>query len=62
MGGHTTGFHDFAVMAPIYERFLTDAGFEVKITEDRDDFTKENIEPYNVIIDYTTGGDLTAGW
>ena len=59
MGGHTTGFHDFAVMAPIYETFLTEAGFEVTITEDRDDFTKENIEPYNVIIDYTTGGNLT---
>lgn len=59
MGGHTTGFHDFAIMAPIYEKFLTEAGFDVTITENRDDFRKEAIEPYDVIIDYTTGEDLT---
>ena len=38
MGGHTTGFHDFKIMGPIYEKFLTDAGFALRITEDRDDF------------------------
>ncbi len=59
MGGHTKGFHDFAIMAPIYEQFLADAGFDVNITEDRDDFRKEAIEPYDVIVDYTTGEDLT---
>lgn len=59
MGGHTEKFHQFEIMAPIYEKFLTEAGFEVKISEDRNDFQKEVIEPYNVIIDYTTGGDLT---
>ncbi len=59
MGGHTQGFHQFSIMGPIYEDFLTAAGFEVTLTEDRDDFTKERIAPYDVIVDYTTGGDLT---
>ena len=59
MGGHTTGFHEFEIMAPIYEQFLTEAEFDVTITEDRDDFKKEVLEPYQVIIDYTTGEDLT---
>jgi len=59
MGGHTKGFHDFAVMGPIYEQFLTEAGFQVTITEDRDDFKAEALEPYDVIVDYTTGEDLT---
>lgn len=59
MGGHTKGFHDFDIMGPIYEKFLTEAGFKVTLTEDRDDFRKEVLEPYHVIIDYTTGEDLT---
>ena len=59
MGGHTKGFHEFGVMGPIYERFLTDAGFKVTLTEDRDDFRKEKLGPYQVIVDYTTGEDLT---
>lgn len=59
MGGHTTGFHQFSIMGPIYKQFLTDAGFDVTLTEDRDDFKKERIAPYDVIICYTTGEDLT---
>lgn len=59
MGGHTEGFHQFAIMGPIYEEFLKEAGFSVKTTEDRDYFTKEKIEPFDVVVDYTTGEDLT---
>jgi type 1 glutamine amidotransferase len=59
MGGHTKGFHDFAVMGPIYQKFLTEAGFEVLITENRDDFKAEAIKPFDVIVCYTTGEDLT---
>lgn len=59
MGGHTEGFHVFSVMAPIYKKFLTDAGFRVTITEDRDDFLPERIEPFDVIVCYTTGENLT---
>ncbi len=59
MGGHTKGFHDFAVMGPIYETFLTEAGFEVVITEDRDDFKEKSLEPFDVIVCYTTGENLT---
>ena len=59
MGGHTTGFHDFAQMAPIYESFLTKAGFTLKITEDRDDFLADRLGEFDVVVDYTTGGELT---
>lgn len=59
MGGHTTKFHEFHIMGPIYERFLKDAGFDVKLTEDREDFTPARIKPFDVIVDYTTGEDLT---
>ena len=59
MGGHTEGFHVFSIMGPIYERFLTEAGFKVTITEDRDDFLAERIAPFDVIVCYTTGENLT---
>lgn len=59
MGGHTKGFHEFGKMGPIYRDFLEKAGFTVKLTEDRDDFLKERIAPFDVILCYTTGEDLT---
>ncbi len=59
MGGRTTGFHQFEIMGPIYKQFLTEAGFDVTLTENRDDFKKEGIAPYDVVICYTTGEDLT---
>lgn len=58
MGGHTKAFHDFAIMGPIYDKFLTEAGFEAVITEDRDDFKAENLAPFDVIVCYTTGENL----
>ena len=59
MGGHTEGFHEFSVMAPIYRKFLTKAGFKVKITENRDDFLADRLADVDVVVDYTTGGKLT---
>lgn len=59
MGGHTEAYHQFSVMAPIYRDFLTAAGFDVFITENRDDFEEKRIESFQVIVDYTTAGDLT---
>ncbi len=59
MGGHTREYHNFDEMAPIYEKFLSEAGFEVTLTENRDDFCKEVIEPFDAVVCYTTGGDLT---
>jgi hypothetical protein len=59
MGGHTTGFHQFSLMGPIYQAFLTAAGFQVTLSEDRDDFLAERLKPFDVIIDYTTGEELT---
>jgi type 1 glutamine amidotransferase len=59
MGGHTKSFHEFHIMGPVYQQFLTAAGFEVKLTEDRNDFLKDNLKPFDVVLDYTTGEDLT---
>ena len=59
MGGHTQGFHEFGTMGPIYRKFLGEAGFDVTITENRDDFKKDAIAPYDVIVCYTTGENLT---
>lgn len=60
MGGHTKGFHQFEIMGPIYEKFLRAAGFSVTLTENRDDFKADALEPYEVIVCYTTGENLTA--
>lgn len=59
MGGHSKGFHEFAAMGPIYERFLAAAGFDVKLSEDRDDFLAERLADVDVVVVYTTGGSLT---
>jgi type 1 glutamine amidotransferase len=59
MGGHTTAYHDFSIMGPIYRDFLGAAGFDVTLTENRDDFRAEALRPYDVIICYTTGENLT---
>lgn len=59
MGGGSERCHVFSEMGPIYKAFLTKAGFDVTLTENRDDFCKDKIAPYDLIIDYTTEGDLT---
>jgi type 1 glutamine amidotransferase len=58
MGGHSKGFHDFSEMGPIYQTVLSTAGFDVAITEDRDDFLAERLADVDVVVDYTTGGEL----
>lgn len=60
MGGHTKGFHQFEIMGPIYEKFLSEAGFSVTLTENRDDFKTDALDPYDAIVCYTTGENLTA--
>lgn len=59
MGGHTENFHQFSIMGPIYQEFLSAAGFEVTCSEDRDTFIASQIAPFDVIVDYTTGEDLS---
>ena len=59
IGGHTEGFHQFKLMRPIYKKFLGKAGFNVTLTEDWDNLKPEAIKPYDVIIGYTTGENLT---
>ena len=59
MGGTITDYHSFEVMGPIYEKFLTAAGFNVSLSENRDDFLPERIRHFDVIVCYTTRGTLT---
>lgn len=59
MGGRTTGYHEFQVMGPIYKDFLEKAGFRVTLSEDRDLFLKERMADFDVVVDYTTGEDLS---
>lgn len=58
LGGRTTGFHQFPIMGPIMEGFLTKAGFCVELTEDRDILLADRIKEYDVVVDYTTGEKL----
>jgi uncharacterized protein len=59
MGGVEREYHDFSIMGPIYDSFLSSAGFDVTLSEDKDLFLPENIKNFDVIICYTTHGSLT---
>ena len=59
MGGHSKGFHEFSEIGPVFEQLLTHAGCVVRLTEDRADFLAERLEDVDVVVDYTTGGELT---
>jgi len=46
---------------PILKQFMEDSGrYEVTLTEDRDMFRAEKINDFDLVIVYTTGGELTA--
>jgi len=49
---------DYVQHLEIMRNFLEKAGFEIKITEDRDQLL-QNINEYDVFLDYTHGGKLT---
>jgi hypothetical protein len=49
---------DYVEHLEIMRNFLEKAGFEIKITEDRDQLLR-NINDYDVFLDYTHGGKLT---
>ena len=49
---------DYVQHLEIMRNFLEKAGFEIKITEDRDQLL-QNINDYDVFLDYTHGGKLT---
>lgn len=59
IGGQTKNFHQFHIVGPIIEAFLSDAGFDVHLTDDRDQFTAENMKAYDAVVDFTTRGTLT---
>ena len=53
-------FHDPVSLPPIVKKALEDTGkFTVTITEDRDQFKLENICNYDLVLIYTTGGELS---
>jgi type 1 glutamine amidotransferase len=49
---------DYVPHVDIMEDFLKKAGFEVKVTEDRNSLLPESISKYDVFLDYTHGGFL----
>jgi uncharacterized protein len=52
--------HDSVHLPPMLVKALQDKGkFEFNITEDHDQYRPENIKKYDVVLSYTTGGDLT---
>lgn len=53
-------FHDPVKLPVMLKDVLEKTGdFEITITEDRDQFKAENINNYDLVMIYTTGGDLT---
>lgn len=50
---------DYVDHIDIMEDFLKKAGFEVNVTEDRDQLLLDNINKYDVFLDYMHGGKLT---
>jgi type 1 glutamine amidotransferase len=52
--------HDFEGLAPILAQALTQTGgFDVAVTQDRDALVAPRIAPYNVVLFYTQGGEIT---
>ncbi|MBN1797716.1 MAG: ThuA domain-containing protein [Spirochaetales bacterium] len=59
MGGDETGYHDFKVLGPVFEGFLTAAGFSITLSEDPDLFLPENIKIFDVIVCYMNKTKIT---
>jgi len=53
--------HSAEVNGPILKEFMEESGrYEVTLTEDRDMFRAENVNAFDLVMVYTTGGELTA--
>lgn len=59
LGGEITAYHDFSQMGPIMREFLSDQGYAVELTENRDTLQEENLREYDALVLYTTHGRLT---
>lgn len=59
LGGSSKLFHNLSKLGSIFQNFLTKEGYIVKITEDMNHLLPENINTYQVIIDYTTHQIIT---
>lgn len=63
LGGLTTGFHQFWINGPAIRAALAPAGFELLLTEDLELLATPALNHYDLVINYTTGRDLTpAQW
>ena len=51
---------DYVPHVDIMEGFLRKAGFDIKVTEDRDSLLPDSISEYDVFLDYMHGGLLNA--
>lgn len=51
--------HQTRPSMPIYEKLFSDAGFDFRFSEDRNDLRREALQNVNVVVCYTTGGELT---
>ena len=50
---------DYVEHVDIMENFLSEAGFEIKVTEERDQLLPQHINEYDLFLDYMHGGNLT---
>ncbi len=51
---------DYVPHVDIMEGFLREAGFDIKVTEDRNSLLPDSISEYDVFLDYMHGGLLNA--
>jgi uncharacterized protein len=57
--GKDRQYHDHMVITPVYEEFLSAAGFSVTSTTDLDAFLPANVKEYDVILLNTIGQELS---
>lgn len=63
LGGLSTGYHQFWVNGPAIREALVPAGFEVLLSEDLELLGTPALFHYDLLVNYTTGRDLTpAQW
>ena len=61
IGGNEYPFHDFTELGPILEEFLSESGHvRPELTMDRDSLRREEIRPFDAVIDYTTDSTMTG--
>ncbi len=59
IGGDKEGYHNFSILGPIYNNFLTNKGFEVELSEDLNMLLPQNIRDFDIILCCTLNASLT---